>query len=131
MEKQELVKRLIEEEKRYGLPVLMDYVFGNDIIVKTGVKLSDCNKSIDELFLSVRSQNALRRAQIDTIGNLVDRLNEGTVKGIRNLGRKSYSEIQTKLLVYHYENMSEERKAKFFSMLIDENSRAKNYKMKE
>ena len=122
MEKQELVKRLIAEEKRYGLPALLDYIFGNDIVVKSGVKLSDCQKSIDELQLSVRSQNALRRAQIDTIGDLVDQLNAGTVKSIRNLGRKSYSEIQTKLLVYHYENMSDERKAKFFSSLIDANA---------
>ena len=121
MEKQEIIKKLMEEERKVGLPVLLDYVFGRDIIVHTGIKYSDCEKSIDELNLSVRSQNALRRARIDTIGDLTDRLNAGTVKDIRNLGRKSYSEIQTKLLVYNYESMSDQRKYQFFEELIDFN----------
>ena len=125
MEKQELIKLLIEEEKRYGLPALLEYLFGNNIVIKTGVRFSDCEKSIDELFLSVRSQNALRRAQIHTIGVLVDEMNKGTLKQIRNLGRKSYSEIQTKLLTYNYENMSDQRKAEFFNTIIDANIRRK------
>lgn len=121
MNKNEIADMLIEEEKRYGLPVLLDYIFGSNIVIKTGVKYVDCAKSIDELNLSVRSQNALRRAQIETIGVLVDALNNGSVKGIRNLGRKSYSEIQTKLLVYNYENMSDKKKEAFFISLIDNN----------
>ena len=121
MTKNEIAGMLIEEEKRYGLPVLLDYIFGIDIVIKTGVKYVDCEKSIDELNLSVRSQNALRRAQIETIGVLVDALNNESVKGIRNLGRKSYSEIQTKLLVYNYENMSDKKKEAFFISVIDNN----------
>ena len=121
MNKEEIISTLIETEKHYGLPVLLDYIFGKNIVVKTGVKYSDCEKSIDELNLSVRSQNALRRAQIDTIGDLVDALNKEAVKEIRNLGRKSYSEIQTKLLVYNYESMSERKKADFMESLIDNN----------
>lgn len=123
MEKQEIIKILIEEEKRYGLPVLLDYVFGKNIKVKLNYTLKDCEASIDELNLSVRSQNALKRAGILTLDTLIDELNAGNLKGIRNLGRKSYSEIQTKMLVYGYERLNTREKANFFEELIEENKR--------
>lgn len=51
---------------------------------------------IKELELSVRSENCLLRAGIKTVGDLVQRTPEELLK-IRNLGRKSLSEIQDKL----------------------------------
>ena len=121
MTKQELIERLIEEEKRYGLPVLLDYVFGKNVKVRLAYALKDCEASIDELNLSVRSQNALKRAGILTLDALIDELNAGNLKGIRNLGRKSYSEIQTKILVYGYEQLNYKEKVKFFDEIIEGN----------
>ena len=121
MRKQELIEQLIEEEKHYGLPVLLDYIFGNNIKVRLSYALKDCEASIDELNLSVRSQNALKRAGILTLDALIDELNAKNLKGIRNLGRKSYSEIQTKILVYGYERLNRREKAKFFDELIEGN----------
>lgn len=54
------------------------------------------DKSIDELELSVRSYNCLKRAGINTIGELCDR-SEEDMRKIRNLGRKSMEEIVAKI----------------------------------
>lgn len=52
--------------------------------------------SIEELELSVRSSNCLRRANIDTVAKLTDKTEEDMIK-VRNLGRKSLLEIKNKL----------------------------------
>lgn len=55
--------------------------------------------SIEELDLSVRSFNCLKRAGINTIGELVERTPEEMLK-VRNLGKKSLEEVETKLGVF-------------------------------
>ena len=52
--------------------------------------------NIDELELSVRSYNCLKRAGIDTVEELCNRTSEDMMK-VRNLGRKSLEEVLTKL----------------------------------
>ena len=52
--------------------------------------------SIDELNLSVRSWNCLKRAGIDTVGTLIDHTSDELASS-RNLGRRSFEEIVTKL----------------------------------
>ena len=52
--------------------------------------------SIDELELSVRSYNCLKRAGINTVKELCDKTSEDMMK-VRNLGRKSLEEVLGKL----------------------------------
>lgn len=52
--------------------------------------------SIDELELSVRSYNCLKRAGINTVAELINRTPEDMMK-VRNLGRKSLEEVLAKL----------------------------------
>jgi len=52
--------------------------------------------SIDELELSVRSYNCLKRAGIDTVEKLTNKTPEDMMK-VRNLGRKSLEEVLAKL----------------------------------
>ncbi len=52
--------------------------------------------TIEELDLSVRSFNCLKRAGIDTVEDLIDRTEEDMMK-VRNLGRKSLEEVIQKL----------------------------------
>ena len=52
--------------------------------------------AIEELDLSVRSYNCLKRAGINTVAELVERDEEEMMK-VRNLGRKSLEEVQHKL----------------------------------
>ena len=53
-------------------------------------------KRIEELDLSIRSQNCLKRAGIYTLGELAQKTEEEMMR-IRNLGRKSLKEIMQKL----------------------------------
>lgn len=52
--------------------------------------------SIEELELSVRASNGLKRANINTVGDLIEKTREEMGK-IRNLGQKSLEEIERKL----------------------------------
>lgn len=122
MNKAEVVKSLMDAEKQCGLVDTLHRIFGNNIKVNVGFSKSACDASIEELVLSVRSYNALRRANVSTLGDLIERLNEGGLKSIRNLGAKSYSEIQTKMLVYGFERLSEREKSEFFYNLVENNT---------
>ena len=124
MNKAEVVKTLIDAEKKCGLVDTLHRVFGKDIKVNVGFSKSACDASIEELALSVRSYNALRRANVSTLGDLIERLNEGGIKSIRNLGVKSYREIQTKMLVYGFERLSENEKYAFFNYVVENNTAA-------
>ena len=59
-------------------------------------------RSIHELELSIRSENCLFRGGIQTIGELLQKSRDDLLK-IRNLGRKSLSEIEEKLKSFGYE----------------------------
>ena len=65
------------------------------------VKSDSCKEkvlemTIEELDLSVRSFNCLKRAQINTVEDLINRTEEDMMK-VRNLGRKSLDEVVAKL----------------------------------
>ena len=63
-------------------------------VVNEKVKVLEMN--IDELELSVRSYNCLKRAGINTVQELTNRTAEDMMK-VRNLGRKSLEEVFAKL----------------------------------
>jgi DNA-directed RNA polymerase subunit alpha len=52
--------------------------------------------TIEEMDLSVRSLNCLKRAGINTVEELTQKTDEDMIK-VRNLGRKSFEEIESKL----------------------------------
>ncbi len=54
------------------------------------------DKKIEDLDLSVRSYNCLKRANINTVGELTQKTEEEMMK-VRNLGRKSLKEVVLKL----------------------------------
>lgn len=58
--------------------------------------------TIEELDLSVRSQNCLKRAQYNTVGELITKTEEELMK-VRNLGRKSLDEVVAKLQSLGYD----------------------------
>ncbi|NTU82633.1 MAG: DNA-directed RNA polymerase subunit alpha [Chloroflexales bacterium] len=59
------------------------------------------NRTIDELGLSTRTYNSLRRADITTIGRLLE-LDDRALHGIRNLGPKGVEEIRQRLSALGY-----------------------------
>ena len=78
---------------------LTEHVQGVEIMVEKeeDKKEKILEMSIEELDLSVRSYNCLKRAGINTVDELVQR-NEEEMMKVRNLGRKSLEEVQQKLL---------------------------------
>ena len=63
--------------------------------------------TIDELDLSVRSYNCLKRANINTVEDLVSKTGEDMMK-VRNMGKKSLDEVQKKLEMMGLSLASEE-----------------------
>ena len=57
-------------------------------------------KPIDDLNLSVRVFNALKRAGVSTIGELMEMIdkNGGNLTNLRNFGEKSMQELRAKLV---------------------------------
>lgn len=68
-------------------------------VMKEAEKVSDekvMDRTIEELDLSVRSYNCLKRAGINTVYDLTEK-SEAEMMKVRNLGRKSLDEVKIKL----------------------------------
>ena len=63
--------------------------------------------TIEELDLSVRSFNCLKRAGINTVDDLINKSEEEMMK-VRNLGKKSFDEVKEKLKTFGFNLSSEE-----------------------
>ena len=77
---------------------LSDEPMKTDILVEREEKIREkvLEMTIEELELSVRSFNCLKRAGIDTVQDLTNRTEEDMIK-VRNLGKKSLDEVIQKL----------------------------------
>jgi len=73
---------------------------------RPGRQVINDERPVEELELTVRSYNCLKREGVDTIGQLAT-MTEEELMGIRNLGMKSVDEIRSKLLEYGYALESE------------------------
>ena len=121
MNKQKLIDTLVQSKKQNGLLAVLKEYFCPNIRVSIGYTSKACTTAIDELSFSVRSQNALKRASLFTIGDVIDALQNGEIEKIRNLGSKSVCEIKSRVLLFGFDNLSEFEKSKFFSSLIELN----------
>lgn len=78
---------------------------------------------IEALELSIRSYNCLKRAGINTIGVLCERIHSSNdLKMIRNCGNTSVAEIMDKLFYYHLCNLSEKRQKEYLAEIIKNNN---------
>ena len=77
---------------------LSDAVATSSTVVEKAPDRPDAKLSmtIDELDLSVRSFNCLKRANINTVADLINRTGEDMMR-VRNMGKKSLDEVQKKL----------------------------------
>ena len=77
---------------------LSDTVGSSTTVVEKATDRPDAKLSmtIDELDLSVRSYNCLKRANINTVADLINKTGEDMMK-VRNMGKKSLDEVQKKL----------------------------------
>ena len=77
---------------------LSDTIGAGSTVVEKVASSPDTKLSmtIDELDLSVRSFNCLKRANINTVADLISKTGEDMMK-VRNMGKKSLDEVQKKL----------------------------------
>lgn len=77
--------------------------------------------SIDEMNLSVRASNGLKRANAATFGRLYDLLSsEGGIMSVRNLGVKSAKEIKRQFFEECYNRLSAYEKAQYWQEVLDD-----------
>lgn len=78
--------------------------------------------TIEDIDLSVRSYNALKRSGISTVNDLIESISSCSLLRIRNLGKKSINEIKTRLLKITYENMTDKEKLIFWESVFEKNT---------
>lgn len=121
MNKAEVVNALIQSSETIGLIHTIYSVFGKSVKVSIPFGQKTLDSSVDEIDFSVRSSNCLKRTGMMQIGDVVDAIADDRLLKVRNLGKTSYSEIQTKLLVLAYSKLSNNEKKQFFYDLIERN----------
>ena len=121
MRKEEIAIELYNSAKENGFLDTIYEVIGQKVRVSVAFTKKACDTNIDDIEFSVRATNALKRAGYFTIGDVVEALSNETLIHIRNLGKKTFNEIQTKILVFGYERLSEKEKQRFFVDLVERN----------
>lgn len=118
MTKEKIAAELYEFANRHGLVSTLYMVFGKNVNVNVPFSRKACNNSIEEIQFSARAANSMKRSGIFTIGDIIDSLQDERLLKVRNLGHKTYCEIQTKILVYGYERLNEREKLAFFRDVV-------------
>jgi DNA-directed RNA polymerase subunit alpha len=77
---------------------LTDEVTVPEVMIEKEEKPADrvLEMTVEDLDFSVRSLNCLKRAGINTVGDLVNKTSDEMIK-VRNLGKKSFDEVREKL----------------------------------
>lgn len=122
MDKLELLSLLLKTEKYCGITATLYLFYGTNIRMKIAYSRKTCDTSIDDMQLSVRAWNALKRVGVNTIGELIDVIQEDGLMKIRNLGKKSMTEIKTRILETGFRDLTETEKIRYFEYVIDNNT---------
>ena len=89
--------------------------FGTNLKILIPISKTMRNSDIDELNLSIRSRNGLLRAGLNTVGKVCEKImDERGLDQLRNIGRKSISEIKTVTLAEAYYRLNDAGKSRFW-----------------
>ena len=125
MNKADVVNTLIQSAESNGLIRTIYSIFGKSVKVSIPFGEKTLDSSVDEIDFSVRSSNCLKRTGMMQIRDVVEAIEDERLLRVRNLGKTSYSEIQTKLLVLGYSKLSAIEKKRFFYDLLERNGYSK------
>jgi DNA-directed RNA polymerase alpha subunit len=125
MNKADVVNTLIQSAESNGLIRTIYSIFGKSVKVSIPFGEKTLDSSVDEIDFSVRSSNCLKRTGMMQIRDVVEAIEDERLLRVRNLGKTSYSEIQTKLLVLGYSKLSAIEKKQFFYDLLERNGYSK------
>jgi len=123
MKTAEQIRLLEEKTAECGIVHALHALYGGGIHVEIGFSAGSLEMPLDEISFSVRSMNALKRAGMFTVGDVVKILKDGDLMQVRNLGRKSMNEIKTRILDFGFERLPAEHKQEFFETVVRINPR--------
>ena len=112
---------LHEAIQENGLVATLNAVFGPRITFSIPLTAKTCDTPLDDMEFSVRASNALKRAGMFEVREIVDVINQGELPHIRNLGKKTENEIGTRLLVFSYYHLSPAEQKAFLQDLVERN----------
>ena len=124
MNKADVVNTLIQSTESIGLIHTIYSIFVKSVKVRIPFGEKTLDSSVDEIDFSVRSSNCLKRTGMMQVRDIVEAIEDERLLKVRNLGKTSYSEIQTKLLALGYSKLSAIEKKQFFFDLLDRNGYA-------
>ena len=109
---------LRDQADKSGVLTILHQLGVHDAIVPYSNRLADL--SIDEMNLTVRSSNGLKRANIHTFGTLKELLAiENGLLNIRNIGQKSIKEIKQLFFEECYIRLLPYEKAQYWQEMLD------------
>lgn len=107
-----------EQAVRIGVLAALHQLGIHDALVPYSIRLADL--SIDEMNLTVRSSNGLKRANIHTFSSLKEILAiENGLLNIRNIGQKSIKEIKQLFFEECYARLLPCEKAQYWQEVLD------------
>lgn len=96
--------------------------YGANLKVSIPIEAELWDISIEILNLSARSQNGLMRAGLTTVGKVCEKIaEERGLSQLRNVGRKSISEIKTAIVAEAYKRLSYADRNIFWKRFLEEN----------
>ena len=121
MEKHIIAAELKKSADEIGLVTVLSQ-FAPNIHVKIPMTQSLWDTPVEEIPFSVRSRNGIMRTGARTIGDVSQMImSERGLDSVRNLGRKSISEIKTAILQLAYNKLSEREKDEFWLYVVENN----------
>ena len=79
-------------------------------------------ESTNVLSLDTRSYNGLKRNKIDTIGKLLENIDNGNLLNMRGMGKRSLNRILYELCVFQYGNLSPNKKKEYLMRIVELNT---------
>jgi len=109
---------LRDQADKTGVLATLHQLGLHDSLVPYSTRLADL--SIDEMNLTVRSSNGLKRANAGTFGRLRDLMTmENGILSVRNLGQKSAKEITALFFEECYIRLLPHEKAQYWQEVLD------------
>lgn len=109
---------LRDQADKIGILATLHQLGLHDALVPYSTRLADL--SIDEMNLTVRSSNGLKRANAGTFGRLRELLAmENGILSVRNLGQKSAKEIKQLFFEECYTRLLPYEKAQYWQEILD------------
>ncbi|MCR5023936.1 MAG: hypothetical protein K6A90_06350 [Lachnospiraceae bacterium] len=77
---------------------------------------------LEEMEFSVRAFHSLKRAGFDTVGDMMDAIDDGVeLKNIRNCGATSIREIMEKMFLFQYYSLPEGKREAYLEEVVEIN----------